>query len=99
MTPDPNTFAKASRYKWELYGDTKCWCIHYFQVYIDTFAKLWGSGADLTLLKHCSRDIYMTNPQNVFSVQWFYTELQGISVRNFSAHAPAQHFMIEKSVL
>ena len=26
-TPDPNTSAKASRYKWEAYRDTNWWCI------------------------------------------------------------------------
>ena len=29
-TPDPNTSAKASRYKWEPYRDTNWWCIYYF---------------------------------------------------------------------
>ena len=28
-TPDPNTSAKASRYKWEAYRDTNWWCILY----------------------------------------------------------------------
>ena len=28
-TPDPNTSAKASRYKWEAYRDTNWWCICY----------------------------------------------------------------------
>ena len=28
-TPDPNTSAKVSRYKWETYRDTN-WCIYYF---------------------------------------------------------------------
>ena len=30
MTPDPNTSAKVSRYKWEAYRDTNWWCIYYF---------------------------------------------------------------------
>ena len=29
-TPDPNTSAKVSRYKWEPYRDTNWWCIYYF---------------------------------------------------------------------
>ena len=29
-TPDPNTSAKVSRYKWEAYRDTNWWCIYYF---------------------------------------------------------------------
>ena len=29
-TPDPNTFAKASRYKWEPYSDTNWRCTDYF---------------------------------------------------------------------
>ena len=29
-TPDPNTFAKVSQYKWEAYRDTNWWCIYYF---------------------------------------------------------------------
>ena len=29
-TPDPNTSAKVSRYKWEAYRDTNWWCICYF---------------------------------------------------------------------
>ena len=29
-TPDPNTLAKVSRYKWEAYRDTNWWCIYYF---------------------------------------------------------------------
>ena len=29
-TPDPDTFAKVSRYKWEPYRDTNWWCIYYF---------------------------------------------------------------------
>ena len=29
-TPDPDTFAKVSRYKWEPYRDTYWWCIYYF---------------------------------------------------------------------
>ena len=29
-TPDPNTSAKVSRYKWEPYRDTNCWCRYYF---------------------------------------------------------------------
>ena len=29
-TPDPNTSAKVSRYKWEPYRDTSWWCIYYF---------------------------------------------------------------------
>ena len=28
-TPDPNTSAKVSRYKWEAYRDINWWCIHY----------------------------------------------------------------------
>ena len=28
-TPDPNTSAKASRYKWEAYRDTNWWCMYY----------------------------------------------------------------------
>ena len=28
-TPDPNTSATASRYKWEAYRDTNWWCIEY----------------------------------------------------------------------
>ena len=28
-TPDPNTSAKVSRYKWEAYHDTNWWCIYY----------------------------------------------------------------------
>ena len=28
-TPDPNTFAKVSRYRWEPYRDTNWWCIYY----------------------------------------------------------------------
>ena len=30
MTPDPNTSAEVSRYKWEAYRDTNWWCIYYF---------------------------------------------------------------------
>ena len=29
-TPDPNTSAEVSRYKWEAYRDTHWWCIYYF---------------------------------------------------------------------
>ena len=29
-TPDPNTSAKISRYKWEAHRDTNWWCIYYF---------------------------------------------------------------------
>ena len=29
-TPDTNTSAKASRYKWEAYRDTNWWCIYHF---------------------------------------------------------------------
>ena len=29
-TPDPNTSAKVSRYKWEANCDTNWWCIYYF---------------------------------------------------------------------
>ena len=29
-TPDPNTSAKVSRYKWEPYRDTNWWCTYYF---------------------------------------------------------------------
>ena len=29
-TPDPNTSAKVSRYKWEAYRDTHWWCKYYF---------------------------------------------------------------------
>ena len=29
-TPDPNTSAKVSRYKWEAYRDTNWWCIYYY---------------------------------------------------------------------
>ena len=29
-TPDPNTSAKASRYKWEAYRDANWWCTYYF---------------------------------------------------------------------
>ena len=29
-TPDPNTSAKVSRYKWEAYRDTNWWCIYHF---------------------------------------------------------------------
>ena len=29
-TPDPNTSAKVSQYKWEAYRDTNWWCIYYF---------------------------------------------------------------------
>ena len=29
-TPDPNTSAKVSRYKWEPYRDTNWWRIYYF---------------------------------------------------------------------
>ena len=29
-TPDPDTSAKVSRYKWEPYRDTNWWCIYYF---------------------------------------------------------------------
>ena len=29
-TPDPNTSAKVSQYKWEPYRDTNWWCIYYF---------------------------------------------------------------------
>ena len=29
-TPDPNTSAKVSRYKWEAYRDTNWRCIYYF---------------------------------------------------------------------
>ena len=32
-TPDPNTSAKVSRYKWEAYRDTNWWCVY------TTFAK------------------------------------------------------------
>ena len=28
-TPDPNTSAKVSRYKWEAHRDTNWWCIYY----------------------------------------------------------------------
>ena len=30
-TPDPNTSAKVSRYKWEAYRDTNWWCIYYYE--------------------------------------------------------------------
>ena len=29
-TPDPNTSAKVSRYKWEAYRDANWWCMYYF---------------------------------------------------------------------
>ena len=29
-TPDPNTSAKVSRYKWEAYRVTNWWCVYYF---------------------------------------------------------------------
>ena len=56
-TPDPNTSAKVSRYKWEAYRDTNWWCIYYFlprgghtfakvwEVYRDTFQKYRGQGS------------------------------------------------------
>ena len=62
-TPDTNTFAKASRYKWEPYRDTNWLCIYYFlprgghtfaevsrykwEVYRDTFQKYRGQGSIL----------------------------------------------------
>ena len=40
-TPDPNTSAKVSRYKWEAYRDTNWWCIYYFLPQGEhTFAKV-----------------------------------------------------------
>ena len=40
-TPDPNTSAKVSRYKWEPYRDTNWWCIYYFLPRAGhTFAKV-----------------------------------------------------------
>ena len=62
MTPDPNTSAKVSRYKWEPYRDTNWWCIYYFlprgrhtlqiwEVYRDTFQKISGSGVNVDSLE------------------------------------------------
>ena len=65
-TPDPNTSAEASRYKWEAYRDTK-WIYYFLPRGAHTFAKasriaiemgsvsryfleVSGSGVDLTLL-------------------------------------------------
>ena len=40
-TPDPNTSARALRYKWEAYRDTNWWCIYYFLPRVGhTFAKV-----------------------------------------------------------
>ena len=40
-TPDPNTSAKVSRYKWEAYRDTNWWCIYYcLPTGVHTFAKV-----------------------------------------------------------
>ena len=40
-TPDPNTSAKVSRYKWDPYRDTNWWCIYYFLPSRgNTFAKV-----------------------------------------------------------
>ena len=60
-TPDPNTSAKVSQYKWEAYRDTNWWCIYYFlprsghtfakvsqykwELYRDTFQKYRGQGS------------------------------------------------------
>ena len=65
-TPDPNTSAKVSRYKWEAYRDTNWWCIYYFlprgrhtfgkSMAIEMggvsryFSKVLGSGVDSTRL-------------------------------------------------
>ena len=61
-TPDPNTSAKVSRYKWEAYRDTNWWCIHYFLPYFcksiaiemggvsPCFSKVSGSGVVSTFL-------------------------------------------------
>ena len=65
-TPDLNTSAKVSRYKWEPYRDTNWWCICYFlptgrayfckSIAIEMggvsrhFSRISGSGVDVTLL-------------------------------------------------
>ena len=65
-TPDPNTSAKVSRYKWEAYRDTNWWCIYYLlpgggayfckSIAIEMggvsqyFSKVSGSGVGLILL-------------------------------------------------
>ena len=62
-TPDPNSFAKVSRYKWEPYRDTNWWCRYCFlprgghalaevsrykwEVYRDTLQKHRGQGSIL----------------------------------------------------
>ena len=41
-TPDPNTSARVSRYKWEADRDTNWWCIYYFlPMGGHTFAKVY----------------------------------------------------------
>ena len=44
-TPNPNTSAKISRYKWETYRDTNWWCIYiYIYIYMGEpplFGRVW----------------------------------------------------------
>ena len=42
-TPDPNTSAKVSQYKWEPYGDTNWWCMVYILLADKTRAYLCRS--------------------------------------------------------
>ena len=56
-TPDPNTSAKVSRYKWEAYRDTNWWCIYYFLPQGGhTFAKVCHrNGRCIAILFHMYR--------------------------------------------
>ena len=49
MTPDPNTSAKASRYKWEAHHDTKWLCIY---VYICVYIYIYCQEEGILLQKH-----------------------------------------------
>ena len=77
-TPDPNTSAKVSRYKWEAYRDTNWWCLYYFlprggillQKYAIEmggvsryFSKVSGSGVDWTLLNFPGAIFTLQRPQ------------------------------------
>ena len=76
-TPEPNTSAKVSRYKWERYRDTNWWCIYDFlprkghtfakNIAIQTggvsryFSKVSGSGVHFTLLRVSEKSTLWTD--------------------------------------
>ena len=81
-TPDPNTSAKVSRYKWEAYRDTNWWCIYYFLPQGGhTFAKVCHrNGRCIAILFHMYRG------QGSIWLSWS-TELW-LFLREFNYFAP-----------